>query len=150
MIEFKTGNIFESDCEAITNTVNCVGIMGGGLAKAFKKNYPEMFREYSDVCCKCELWPGVMHIWENPNGTPKYIVNFPTKDDWRNPSDIGFIIDGLVALKDEIIKRDIKSIAIPSLGCGLGGLSYVDVKKEIEKFAVTLPNIKIIVYEPLS
>jgi len=151
MIEFKLDDIFKSDCEAITNTVNCVGAMGAGLALAFKRRYPEMYKEYVEVCNKGELRPGKLHIWENPNSPPKYIINFPTKDDFRKDSEMSYIIEGLVTLKDEIKARGIKSIAVPSLGCGYGGLLYEDVKPLLEQFAKNLPeNIKIVIYEPLN
>ena len=151
MIEFKMDDIFRSECEAITNTVNTKGVMGAGLALAFKRRYPEMYKEYVEVCKKNELRPGKMHVWENPTGNPKYIINFPTKDDFRKDSEMSYIIDGLVALKDEIINRNIRSIALPSLGCGLGNLPWDVVKVHIETFAKSLPeNIKIVVYEPLN
>lgn len=151
MIEFKKGDIFKSDCEAITNCVNCCGVMGAGLAKQFKIRYPQMYKEYVEVCNMGELSPGKMHIWENPNGSPKYIINFPTKDDWQNDSKMKYIIQGLVGLKNEILARNIKSIAIPALGAGLGGLSWDTVKQYITNFELLLPEgIKVVVYEPLN
>lgn len=151
MIEFKMDDIFKSDCEAITNTVNCVGAMGAGLALAFKRRYPEMYKEYVEVCNKGELRPGKMHIWENPTGNPKYIINFPTKDDFRKDSEMEYIINGLVALKDEIRARGIKSIAIPALGSGLGNLPWDAVKAHIKNFELMLPEVvRVVVYEPLN
>lgn len=151
MIEFKMDDIFKSDCEAICNAVNCVGVMGAGLALAFKRRYSEMYKEYVEVCKKGELHTGKMHIWENPNGNPKYIINFPTKDDFRKDSEMSYIIDGLVTLETEIIARGIKSIALPSLGCGLGGLKWDEVKPLLEQFAKNLPgNVRIVIYEPLN
>jgi O-acetyl-ADP-ribose deacetylase (regulator of RNase III) len=151
MIEFKMDDIFRSECEAITNTVNTKGVMGAGLALAFKRRYPEMYKEYVEVCKKNELRPGKMHVWENPTGNPKYIINFPTKDDFRKDSEMSYIIDGLVALKDEIINRNIRSIAVPALGSGLGGLQWEEVKSLIKNFELMLPEIvRVVVYEPLN
>jgi len=151
MIEFKRNDIFQSDCEAWINCCNTIGVMGAGLALAFKRRYPEMYKKYVEVCKKGELSTGKMHVWENPTGTPKYIINFPTKNDFHKDSEISYIVDGLIALKDEIINRKIQSIALPSLGCGLGNLSWDAVKVHIETFAKSLPeNIKIVVYEPLN
>jgi O-acetyl-ADP-ribose deacetylase (regulator of RNase III) len=144
-------DIFKSDCEAICNAVNTKGVMGAGLALAFKRRYSEMYKEYVEVCKKGELHTGKMHIWENPNGNPKYIINFPTKDDFRKDSEMSYIIDGLVTLETEIIARGIKSIALPSLGCGLGNLPWDEVKPLLEQFAKNLPgNVRIVIYEPLN
>jgi O-acetyl-ADP-ribose deacetylase (regulator of RNase III) len=147
MLEIRKGDIFLSECEAICNAVNCIGVMGAGLALQFKRCFPEMFEDYKHVCNHKLLRPGTMHVWDN-GSNPRFIINFPTKDD-LSPSQMSYITSGLLALAEEIKKRDIKSIAIPSLGCGLGGLPYEDVKLEIEKFVVSLPDIQVVLYEPL-
>jgi O-acetyl-ADP-ribose deacetylase (regulator of RNase III) len=148
MLEYRNGDIFASGCQAICNAVNCVGVMGAGLAAAFKKRFPEMNKEYMEVCNNCDLEPGNLHFWTEPNGL--IIINFPTKDHFIHPSKIEFITDGLATLKREIVDRKIASVAIPALGCGLGGLSWEDVRREIEKFAAELPDVQVVAYEPLT
>jgi O-acetyl-ADP-ribose deacetylase (regulator of RNase III) len=149
MYEYKNGDLFTSGCEALVNTVNCIGIMGAGLAAAFRKKFPQMNKDYIRVCKAKALRPGLMHIWTNPAGDPKYVINFPTKDD-LSPSRLEYITDGLDKLKSVIESREIKSIAIPALGCGLGGLPWGVVKTHIENFADDLPeDTKVLIYEPL-
>ena len=147
--EYRKGDLFESGCEALVNTVNCIGIMGAGLAAAFKKRFPKMNQAYIKVCKSNALRPGLMHIWENPEWNPKYIINFPTKDD-LSPSKLEYVTQGLDKLKQVVESREIKSIAIPALGCGLGGLPWDVVKTHIENFADDLPEgTKVLIYEPL-
>jgi O-acetyl-ADP-ribose deacetylase (regulator of RNase III) len=123
--------------------------MGAGLAYAFKKKFPKMNQDYIRVCKAKALRPGMMHIWTNPEGNPKYVINFPTKDD-LSPSRLEYVTDGLDKLKSVIESRNIKSIAVPALGSGLGGLNYTIVKPHLEKFANSLPeDVKVILYEPL-
>lgn len=126
-------NIFESDCDAIVNTVNCVGVMGGGLAKQFRLRYPEMNLAYQHACARGEVITGKMWEWYN-YPLRKWIINFPTKDDWRNPSKIEYVNDGLQDLRRVIDDLNLPSIAIPALGCGLGGLKWVDVEALIAKW----------------
>lgn len=147
MYEFKQGDMFESNCEALVNAVNCIGIMGAGLAYAFKRKFPKMHVDYIQYCKDGKLRPGVMHVWEN-YCEPKYIINFPTKDD-LSPSKLEYITSGLSNLKEVIEFRQIKSVAVPALGSGLGGLNYETVKPHLERFARDLPNVKIIFYLPL-
>lgn len=147
MLELRKGDLFQSGCEAIVNAVNCIGISGAGLALAFRKKFPEMHDDYVKVCREHKLKPGQMHVWEGSN--PKFIINFPTKNDLK-PSQMSFITSGLVALKNEIEERGIKSIAIPALGCGLGGLDYKKVKVLIEEFATQVPDVQVVLYEPLE
>lgn len=147
--EYRKGDIFQSECEAICNPCNCIGVMGAGLAYAFKKKFPKMNQDYIKVCKAGKLRPGLMHIWTNPDNNPKYIINFPTKDD-LSPSKLKYVTDGLDKLKQIIKSREIKSIAIPALGSGLGGLSWGVVKTHIENMANDLPeSIKVLIYEPL-
>lgn len=149
MYEYRKGDLFESGCEALVNTVNCIGIMGAGLAAAFKKKFPKMNQAYIKICKEGKLRPGLMHIWENPTGNPKYVINFPTKDD-LSPSKLEYITDGLDKLKQVVEKYSIKSIGVPALGCGLGGLPWGVVKTHIENFADDLPeDTKVLIYEPL-
>ncbi|MEK0315652.1 MULTISPECIES: type II toxin-antitoxin system antitoxin DNA ADP-ribosyl glycohydrolase DarG [Cohnella] len=149
MINFVKGNLFDSEAMAIVNTVNCVGIMGKGIAYEVKKRYPHVFDEYKLMCDKKELKPGVMQTvpTESLIGA-QYIVNFPTKKHWKAKSKIEDIELGLVALVEEIKKYDFKSIAIPPLGCGNGGLNWKDVKPLILDALQSIENVDILVFEP--
>jgi O-acetyl-ADP-ribose deacetylase (regulator of RNase III) len=134
MIEYVSGNILDADAEALVNTVNCVGIMGRGMALQFKDRFRENFSAYKRACDRKELQPGRMFVFETGYVTnPKYIINFPTKRHWRGKSRIEDIESGLEALVQEILKRRIGSIAIPPLGSGLGGLDWSEVRPRIEK-----------------
>jgi O-acetyl-ADP-ribose deacetylase (regulator of RNase III) len=149
MYEYRKGDLFESGCETLVNPCNCIGRMGAGLAYAFKKKFPKMNQDYIRICNAKALRPGLMHIWTNPEGTPKYIINFPTKDD-LSPSRLEYITAGLNKLKSVVEKYNIKSIAVPALGSGLGGLPWGVVKTHIENFADDLPEgTQVLIYEPL-
>lgn len=149
MIEYKKGNILLEPAEALVNTVNCVGIMGRGIALQFKKSYPQNFKAYEAACKREEIQPGHMFVYQiNSLINPKYIINFPTKRHWRGKSRIEDIKSGLVALAEEIRNRGIQSIAIPPLGCGLGGLNWSNVRSEIEIALGSLNNVTILVFEP--
>lgn len=148
-MEFTKGNLLQADTEAIVNTVNCVGIMGRGIAAQFKREFPENFKAYEKACKRHEVVPGKMFIFETGLATgPRFIVNFPTKRHWRGKSRIEDIESGLTALVDEVNARGIKSIAVPPLGCGLGGLDWKDVRPLIEKAFATLPDVRALVFEP--
>ena len=148
MITYKEGNILDEKADALVNTVNTVGIMGKGIALQFKLAFPENYKAYKDAVNRNEIVPGKVQIVpvNDINGV-KYIVNFPTKAHWRYPSKIKWIEDGLNDLKIKLLKSDIKSIAIPPLGCGNGGLTWNNVKPLIEQYLIGL-DIDIIVYEP--
>ncbi|MGI9228904.1 MAG: type II toxin-antitoxin system antitoxin DNA ADP-ribosyl glycohydrolase DarG [Gammaproteobacteria bacterium] len=149
MIKYKTGNIVTEDAEAIVNTVNCVGVMGRGIALEFKKAFPENFKAYAAICKRKELKPGHMFTFSTGQmANPKYIINFPTKRHWKGNSKIEDIESGLEALSKEIKERQIRSIAIPPLGCGLGGLEWETVKQHIEQALANLENVQILVFEP--
>jgi O-acetyl-ADP-ribose deacetylase (regulator of RNase III) len=149
MIEYVTGDILASDAEALVNTVNCVGIMGRGIALQFKNAFPENFKTYAKACHLEQVQPGRMFVFENNRlHEPKYIINFPTKRHWKGKSRMADIESGLIALKHEITERRIRSIAIPPLGSGLGGLDWSEVRPRIEKTLVDIPNLRVIVYEP--
>jgi O-acetyl-ADP-ribose deacetylase (regulator of RNase III) len=149
MIEYKTGNILTEDAEAITNTVNCVGVMGRGIALQFRKAFPENFKAYAAACKREEVQPGRMFIYDMGGLTnPRYIVNFPTKRHWRGKSRMEDIESGLVALAGEIRERGIHSIAIPPLGSGLGGLEWTEVRQCIERALAGMDDVRIIVFEP--
>lgn len=149
MIKYVAGNIFDSDSEAIVNTVNCVGVMGRGIALQFKKQYPDNFKAYELACKRDEIVPGKMFVFElNQLINPKYIVNFPTKRHWRSASRIEDIEAGLADLAKIILDRRIKSIALPPLGSGLGGLDWGLVRGKISAALNHLLNVDITVYEP--
>lgn len=151
MIEIAKGNLLMSDTEALVNTVNCVGVMGKGVALQFKQAFPENFNAYHKACFKNEVIPGRMFIFKTGNlFNPKYIINFPTKRHWREKSKMEDIEDGLKALVKEIKTMKIQSIAIPSLGCGLGGLDWKSVRLLIEKALLELSDIKILLYAPIE
>lgn len=151
MIEFKTGDILQADAEALVNTVNCVGIMGRGIALQFKNAFPANFKAYEAACACEEVQPGKMFVFETGTMTnPKYIINFPTKRHWRGKSRIEDIESGLKALVEEIRARGIRSVAIPPLGSGLGGLNWTDVRSRIVEALRGLNHVQVIVFEPNS
>jgi O-acetyl-ADP-ribose deacetylase (regulator of RNase III) len=148
MIEFKTGDILQADAEALVNTVNCVGIMGRGIALQFKQAFPENFKAYKAACAREEVQPGRIFMFETGFlANPKYIINFPTKRHWRGKSRIEDIDAGLKALVDEIRKRGIRSIAVPPLGSGLGGLDWAEVRPLIEAALGNL-DLQALIFEP--
>jgi O-acetyl-ADP-ribose deacetylase (regulator of RNase III) len=129
--------------------VNCVGIMGRGIALQFKNAWPENFKAYEAACKREEVQPGRMFVYEvGQLTTPRYIINFPTKRHWRGKSRIEDIESGLKALVDEIRQRGIRSIAIPPLGSGLGGLDWNDVRPRIEAAMQELPDVRVRIFEP--
>ncbi len=149
MIEYKTGNLLTENAEAIVNTVNCVGVMGRGIALQFKKKFPENFKKYADACKREEVVPGKMFVFETSTLLgPKYVINFPTKRHWRGSSSLEDVERGLDDLVKLIIEKNIKSIAIPPLGCGLGGLDWSVVKILIENKLSVLSGVAIVVFEP--
>jgi O-acetyl-ADP-ribose deacetylase (regulator of RNase III) len=149
MIKYITGNIFESKAEALVNTVNTIGVMGKGVALQFKKAYPNNFKAYADACRKKEIGVGKLFVTKdsNLNSGEKYIINFPTKTDWRKPSEYSYIESGLDDLIRVLNEKNIKSVAIPPLGAGNGGLEWEKVKKIIEQKLANV-DVEIIVYQP--
>jgi len=149
MIEFKQGNLLEENAEALVNTVNCVGVMGKGIALEFKQAYPENFRHYHKACKAGEVKPGQMFtVAISSLLNPRYIINFPTKRHWKGKSKIEDIKSGMVALVREVQQLAITSIAVPPLGCGNGGLDWSKVKPLLESAFVQLPNVRVIIFEP--
>ncbi|MDR0790192.1 MAG: macro domain-containing protein [Bacteroidales bacterium] len=151
MIHYITGDILESNAQALVNTVNIMGIMGKGIAFQFKKAYPNNFKAYSDACKRKEIDIGKLFVTKDSNlqSGDKIIINFPTKKDWRKPSEYRFIEEGLNDLVKVIKKYDIKSIAIPPLGAGNGGLHWVTVKQMIAE-KLKGKDIDIYIYEPTT
>jgi len=149
MITYKTGDILKADAEALVNTVNTVGIMGKGIALQFKKVFPDNFKAYQKACEQNELKMGKMFVYERNTFTnPRYIINFPTKKHWKSKSKYEDIKSGLSDLLIVIKKYRIRSIALPPLGCGLGGLNWDTVKQMIKEVLETIPEIDVLVYEP--
>jgi len=150
MIEYRSGDILKSDAEALVNTVNCVGVMGRGIALQFKDAFPENFKAYAAACKREEVLPGRMFVFETGQLTPpRYIINFPTKRHWRGKSRIEDIDAGLKALVEEIRARRIRSIAVPPLGSGLGGLDWItEVRPRIQTVLGPLADVHVTVYEP--
>jgi O-acetyl-ADP-ribose deacetylase (regulator of RNase III) len=149
MIEYVTGDILDSTSEALVNTVNCVGIMGRGIALQFKHAFPENFRSYAAACKAGEVQPGRLLIFETHGlSNPKYIINFPTKRHWRGKSRLEDIDLGLVALATFITDNRVKSISIPPLGSGLGGLDWREVRPRIEQALRDLEDVDIRIFEP--
>ena len=146
-IERATGNLLEAEVDALVNTVNTAGVMGKGLALQFKKAFPEVFHDYEAACKRDEVIVGRMHVSRRP-AAPRFIINFPTKKHWRGKSKLEFIRAGLIDLVAQIESLGIESIAIPPLGCGLGGLSWADVEPLIISALEPLPNLRVLLYAP--
>jgi O-acetyl-ADP-ribose deacetylase (regulator of RNase III) len=150
MIEFASGDMLQADVEALVNTVNCVGVMGRGIALQFKNKFPENYKAYAVACKKQEVLPGRMFVFQTGTlSNPRFIVNFPTKRHWRGKSRMEDIESGLVDLVRVIMEQKIASIAVPPLGSGLGGLQWEDVRGRMEK-ALNLPDVRVLVFEPIS
>ena len=149
MIRFKTGDILADDADALVNTVNCVGVMGRGIALQFKRAHPGNFRAYAAICKRGEMQPGRVFVYETGRMlSPRYIINFPSKRHWRGKSRLADIESGLTSLANEIRARGISSIAIPPLGSGLGGLDWQAVRRRIVNALASLEDVDIVVYEP--
>ncbi len=149
MIKFVKGDILQAEAEALVNTVNCVGVMGRGIAQQFKKAFPENFKAYVKACRRGEVQPGNMFVFDTGRLIhPRYIINFPTKRHWRGKSRIEDIEAGLISLVKEIRLLNIRSVAVPPLGSGLGGLDWSNVRPLIELALKSLPDVDIKVFEP--
>lgn len=146
MINYTTGDLLKSSAEALVNTVNCEGYMGKGIAYQFKMQYPENNVDYVKACKNGSLRVGTMHFYKEKG---KLIINFPTKDKWRAKSRMEYVDTGLEALIELIMSTGIKSIAIPPLGSGNGGLIWSEVKALIEEKLSVLPeDVQVLIYEP--
>lgn len=149
MITLKKGELLNSEAEALVNTVNTEGVMGKGIALEFKEAFPKNYEKYREACKDGKIETGKMFVFETGSLTyPHYIINFPTKKHWRNPSKLEYIKDGLEDLERVIKKLKIKSIAIPPLGCGNGKLNWKDVKPLIESSINKFPEINALIFEP--
>lgn len=148
MITYTQGNLLEADTEALVNTVNTVGVMGKGIALMFKERFPENFRLYAAACKAGEVKTGRIYATEvHELGGPRWIINFPTKQHWRAPSQMAWVVEGLEDLRRFLVEQQVKSIAIPPLGAGNGGLNWTEVRPHIEAALGDL-EINIRVFEP--
>lgn len=147
--EFKAGDLFAEPVDAIVNTVNCVGVMGKGLALEFKRRYPGNFEAYRAACQAGQVRPGRVFVYRASGiGMPRFIINFPTKTHWRGRSRLEWIDDGLADLSRVIREEGIRSIAVPALGCDLGGLDWQDVRPRIAAMLARHDGIRGVVFEP--
>lgn len=152
MVIIHQGDLLQASADALVNAVNCVGVMGKGLALQFKRQFPENFRQYQQACADQLVQPGQMFTVALPNPdptSPRYIINFPTKRHWRSKSRLADIQAGLVELIVEVEQLQIGAIAVPPLGCGLGGLSWETVQPLIVDAFAALPEVKVWLFEPL-
>ncbi|MBT4068760.1 MAG: macro domain-containing protein [Candidatus Marinimicrobia bacterium] len=137
------GNIFESSCQTIVNTVNCVGIMGRGIAMEFKNRFPEMYSTYAQICENRQLQPGLLQIWKKSN---PWILNFPTKNHWKHPSKLEYVEQGLIKFTETYMEKGVSSIAFPQLGTSLGGLNWEMVRERMFLHLEPLPNLDVEIY----
>ncbi len=149
MIELISGDILQANVEALVNPVNTVGVMGKGLALQFKETFPEMFREYRRACNRGDVIVGRMYVYNRGSALePRYIINFPTKQHWMQRSRMEYIRNGLDALAREVEFLGVRSIAIPPLGCGNGGLYWKHVQPMIEEAMGKVPDVRVLLYAP--
>ena len=151
MIRYVRGNLLEAPAEALINTVNEIGVMGKGIALMFHDSFPDSAREYEEAAKAGNVKVGRMLATRNPSLIgPRWIIHFPTKKHWRQPSKMEWVRSGLNDLVRVVREENIHSIAVPPLGCGNGGLEWSQVKSEIESAAAHLPDVEVIVYEPTN
>lgn len=148
MTTIKTGDVLSESAEALVNTVNCMGVMGRGVALQFKRRFPENFKAYELACKKGEVFPGKMFVFETGDLFPRIIINFPTKLHWRQGSRMDFIDAGLADLVRILRERNVTSVAVPPLGCGLGGLEWNEVRPKIEAALDSVPGLSAVLFEP--
>jgi O-acetyl-ADP-ribose deacetylase (regulator of RNase III) len=149
MLRFTTGNIMDSSAEALVNTVNTVGVMGKGIALQFKQAFPHNFEVYRQACLNGSFQTGQLLVVKDQELLmgERLIINLPTKSHWKSPSTYEFVETGLIALVTYLKANPIKSLAMPALGCGNGGLDWKVVKPMIEKYLAEL-DLSVWVYEP--
>jgi len=149
MIRYTTGNLLEAKADALVNTVNTVGIMGKGIALMFREAFDENFRAYTAACKQGDVQVGRMFVTERHAVLgPRWVINFPTKQDWRTKTKLQWVVDGLADLRRIILENGIRSIALPPLGCGNGGLDWAAVRPKIEEMLGDLEEVDIQVFEP--
>ena len=146
MVNVVKGNMFDSDAQVLVNTINCVGAMGKGIALTFKRLYPLMYKQYKTYCDKGMIKPGILWLYKDKE-TGQWVLNFPTKLDWRNPSKMEYIESGLKKFLYTYKEKEIKSIAFPLLGCSNGGLNADDVIPLMEKYLSQCEDCDITIYD---
>lgn len=147
MLVLRHGNLFESGCEAFVNPVNCKGVIGSGITKQFHALYPEIYPEYYKACSSGKLLPGIILPSKTANQTPKWILNFPTKYDWKDSCQLDWIEAGLIGLTKAVDNLSIQLVAVPPLGCEPKGLDWSDVYKLMYKH-LSSPDVKYFIYPP--
>ena len=151
MIRYTTGNLLDAPTEALVNTVNEMGVMGKGIALMIKQAFPESARAYERAAKSGEVRVGRMLVTEQRTLVgPRWIIHFPTKRHWRNPSKLEWVRDGLADLARVIAELGITSIAVPPLGAGHGKLPWPDVRAEIERALGALDGVEVVVFEPTT
>jgi O-acetyl-ADP-ribose deacetylase (regulator of RNase III) len=148
VIRFVQGNLFDSQAEALVNAVNTVGVMGRGVALEFKNRFPENDSAYRAACKRDELIVGKMFVVETSLEQPRWIINFPTKQHWRNPSKLEFVRDGLEDLVRVIEALKITSVALPALGCGTGRLEWKTVRALLGAALEPVDHVAFEIFEP--
>lgn len=149
-IRFVIGDLLRSDVEALLNAVNTDGVLGKGIALQLKQAFPDMFKVYVTACKAGLVTIGKMHVFElSRAGRPRFVVNFPTKQHWRPKSQLPDIAVGLEGLVPELVGRKIRSVAIPPLGCGLGGLEWAEVLPLIESAVTGISHVDALIYAPV-
>jgi O-acetyl-ADP-ribose deacetylase (regulator of RNase III) len=150
VIKLVQGDLLEQhDVDALVNAVNCVGVMGKGIALKFKSAWPENFTRYAAACKTGRVRPGRMLVFDaGARQRPRYLINFPTKEHWRQAAKLEFIRDGLGDLLAQVRRRQIRSLAIPALGCGNGALAWHDVRPLIEDTFRSLADVEVRLFEP--
>lgn len=144
----KRGNLFDSNAQTLGNAVNTVGIMGAGIAKEFKLRYPEMFADYKQRCAEKRVLVGEPYCWKPADEAAPWVILFPTKQHWRNPSQIKWLESGLQYLNENYKEWGIRSLAMPALGCSLGGLDWKQVRPLMERYLGEM-EVPVEIYEPL-
>lgn len=145
----QKGDLLTADVDALVNPVNTKGVMGKGLALQFKKAFPDNFAKYSHACKLGDIVCGsVFIVYRGVTASPRWIINFPTKNHWRSPSKLAYIEVGLEHLVEKIDLLNIRSLAIPALGCGEGGLAWADVQPLIVQAFKDLPNVHVKLFAP--
>ncbi|MFT5324183.1 MAG: O-acetyl-ADP-ribose deacetylase (regulator of RNase III) [Planctomycetaceae bacterium] len=151
MLNFTTGNLLEAEVDALVNTVNTVGVMGKGIALMFKEQFSDNFTAYAAACKRGDVTTGRMFVTASPELMgPRWIINFPTKQHWRTRTKMEWIQDGLQDLRRVIEEKQIKSIAVPPLGCGNGGLNWQTVRPIIQQALGDLEGVDVVVFEPTA
>jgi O-acetyl-ADP-ribose deacetylase (regulator of RNase III) len=148
MIRETRSDILTADVDTLVCPVNTVGVMGAGLAKQFRLAYPAMFDDYAGACRRGEMLLGSVRVYRTGSASPRFIIGFPTKKHWSQPSRVGFISTGLLSLRQTIEQFGVTSVAVPALGCGLGGLNWPEVRSLIYQHLGDLEGVEIVLYAP--